>query len=147
MVPTQTGSYATTGGNSTVQPFTTNDYKNVTLKLDVTPQINLGCSVRLKIALKNDTLQNPQNPGLTPLINTSAIQNSVLVNSNDVLVIGGLISHSNNENINKVPILGDLPILGPLFTQKTTTQMKRNLVVFIKPIIVKNGDDAMIISH
>lgn len=148
-VPTQNGSYSppTATNANTVAPFTTIDYKKVTLKLDVTPQINLACSVRLKLALKNDTLQNPQNPGLTPLINTSAIQNSVLVNSNDVLVIGGLISNSNNESINKVPILGDLPILGPLFTQKTTTVQKRNLVVFIKPIIVKSGDDAMIISH
>lgn len=148
-VPTQNGSYSppTATNPTTVAPFTTIDYKKVTLKLDVTPQINLACSVRLKLALKNDTLQNPQNPGLTPLINTSTIQNSVMVNSNDVLVIGGLMSNSNNESINKVPILGDLPILGPLFTQKVTTVQKRNLVVFIKPIIVKNGDDAMIISH
>ena len=59
MFLTQTGSYATTGTTATVTPFTTNDYKPVTLKLDVTPQINLGNSVRLKLNLKNDTLQNP----------------------------------------------------------------------------------------
>ncbi len=147
MVPTQTGSYATTGSNSTVQPFTTNDYKNVTLKLDVTPQIDLGSSVRLKLALKNDTLQNPQNPGLTPLINTSKISNAVLINSDDVLVIGGLISSSNNENINKVPILGDLPIIGTFFQQKATSQSKKNLMVFIKPIIMQSSENAMAISH
>lgn len=147
-VPYQTGSYATTGNNSTVTPFTTNNYKPVTLKLDVTPQINLSRSVRLKLNLKNDTLQNPQNPGLTPIINTSKITNAVIMNSEDVLVLGGLISNSNNENVNKVPLLGDVPIVGRLFfQQKTTNQQKKNLMVFIKPIIIQNSDDAMTITH
>ena len=146
-VPFQTGSYATTGGANTVTPFTTIDQKAVTLKLDVTPQINLGRSVRLKLNLKNDTLQNPLNPGLNPIINTSKITNSVIINSDDVLVLGGLISHTNNENINKVPILGDVPIIGTLFQQKTSNQQKKNLMVFIKPIIVTNGEDAMTISQ
>lgn len=146
-VPYQTGSYATSSNFSTVTPFTTNQYKPVTLKLDVTPQINLGTSVRLKLALKNDTLQNPQNPGLTPLINTSKISNTVIVRSDDVLVLGGLISNSNNENVNKVPILGDLPLLGPLFQQKTTNQQKKNLMVFIKPIIIENVDNALMITE
>lgn len=146
-VPFQTGSYATTGSTSTVTPFTTNQYKPVTLKLDVTPQINLGNSVRLKLNLKNDTLQNPQNPGLTPLINTSKISNSVIIKSDDVLVLGGLISNSNNENVNKVPILSDIPIIGIAFKQKTTNQQKKNLMVFIKPIIVQNNDNAMMLSE
>lgn len=146
-VPFQTGSYATTGGANTVTPFTTIDQKAVTLKLDVTPQINLGRAVRLKLNLKNDTLQNPLNPGLNPIINTSKITNSVIINSDDVLVLGGLISHTNNENINKVPILGDVPIIGTLFQQKTSNQTKKNLMVFIKPIIVNNGEDSMTITH
>ncbi|MBV9575178.1 MAG: type II secretion system secretin GspD [Gammaproteobacteria bacterium] len=146
-VPYQSGSYATTGGATTVTPFTTNSYKPVTLKLDVTPQINLSTSVRLKLNLKNDTLQNPQHPGLTPLINTSKIMNSVIINSDDVLVLGGLISNANNENINKVPILGDIPVVGPLFQQKTRNQQKKNLIVFIKPIIIHNSEDAMTITE
>ncbi|HLB41274.1 MAG TPA: type II secretion system secretin GspD [Gammaproteobacteria bacterium] len=147
MVPTQTGSYASSNGVGTVTPFTTNDYKNVTLKLEVTPQINLGSSVLLKLKLKNDTLQNPQNPGPTPLINTSSINNAVIINSDDVLVLGGLMSNSNNENINKVPILGDLPIVGTVFQQKATNQQKRTLMVFIKPIIFQNNDDTMRITE
>lgn len=146
-VPTQSGSYATTGNATTATPFNTTDYKKVTLKLEVTPQINLGTSVRLKLNLKNDTLQNPQNPGTTPLINTSSIDNSVIINSDDTLVLGGLISNANNENINKVPVLGDLPIIGPLFQQRTSNQQKKNLILFIKPIIVSSADDAMVISH
>ena len=87
------------------------------------------------------------NPGLTPIINTSKITNSVIINSDDVLVLGGLISNTNNENINKVPILGDIPLIGRLFTQKTTVQQKNNLMVFIKPIIMHNGEDAMTVTH
>lgn len=152
-VSIQTGSYSNLAGGggtagNTVQPFTTNDYKDVTLKLEVTPQINLGTSVRMKINLKNDTLQNPQNPGVTPLINTSKITNSVIINSEDVLVLGGLIKNSNNENINKVPILSNIPIIGPtLFQQKSTSQEKRNLMVFIKPIIMHNTEDATTVSY
>lgn len=146
-VPTQTGSYATSNTAQTATPFVTNDYKPVTLKLDVTPQINLGTSVRLKLNLKNDSLQNPQNPTLTPIINTSKITNAVIINSNDVLVLGGLISNSNNENINKVPILSSIPIIGTLFVQKTTSQQKQNLMVFIKPIIMHNGEDAMLLTQ
>lgn len=146
-VPYQTGSYATSNTAQTATPFTTNQYKPVTLQLKVTPQINLGCSVRLKIALKNDTLQNPQNPGLTPLINTSKIQDAVIVKDDDVLVIGGLITKANNESINKVPILGDIPFLAPFFQQKTSNQQKKNLVVFIKPIIIQNDEDGMILSE
>lgn len=147
MVPTTTGQYANTNNVNTVSPFTTTDYKNVTLKLEVTPQINLGESVRLLLDLKNDTLQNPQNPGSTPLINTSKIKNSVLVNSDDILVIGGLISRSNNENLNKVPILGNLPIVGILFRQKVNNQQKKNLMVFLKPIIINTAEDGLAISQ
>lgn len=146
-VPFQSGSYASTANAQTATPFTTNTYKPVTLKLDVTPQINLGTSVRLKIALKNDTLQNPQNPGLTPLVNTSSIKNAVIINTDDVLVLGGLISNANNENVNKVPILGDLPIIGTVFQQKTKSQQKKNLMVFIKPIIVESANDSMMITE
>lgn len=151
-VPMQTGSYTSSGsGGSTatgeVTPFTTIQTKPVTLKLDVTPQLNLGMSVRLKLALKNDTLRNPQNPGLTPIINTSKINNTVIINSNDILVLGGLISNANVENVNKVPILGDLPIVGTLFTQRSTNQQKKNLMVFIKPVIMHSNEDAVMQTH
>ena len=93
-VTDQTGSYATTGSSSTVSPFNTFNRLNVELKLEVTPQINLGDAVRLKIVLKNDSLKNPNNPGLNPTVNTSQITNSVIVNSKDILVLGGLISNN-----------------------------------------------------
>jgi general secretion pathway protein D len=146
-VPYQTGSYATTGGTNTVTPFNTINTKPVTLKLQVIPQINLGNAVRLLINLKNDSLQNPNSPGLTPIINTSNIQNSVIINSGDVLVLGGLISDNITENLNKVPILGDVPIIGKLFQQQIRQVQKKNLLVFIQPTIMRNPADAQSITN
>jgi len=146
-VPWQNGSYATTGNTSTVTPFTTTESKPVTLTLTVTPQINLGCAVRLAIELKNDSLQNPQNPGLNPIINTSKIKNSVVINSGDVLVIGGLISNSVTESNLRVPILGDLPIIGRLFQNKGSVVEKQTLVAFIKPVILHDDQDSMAITN
>lgn len=147
-VPFQTGSYATTGSSSTVQPFNTFNTKPVTLKLQVIPQINLGNAVKLLINLKNDSLQNPNSPGLTPTINTSNIQNAVIINSQDVLVLGGLISNSVVENTNKVPFLGDVPFIGKaLFQQKIRQVQKKNLLVFIKPTILRNPDDYLTITN
>jgi general secretion pathway protein D len=146
-VPQQTGTYATTGTTGTVTPFNTIQDKAVVLQLDVIPQINLGNAVRLQINLKNDTLQNPDNPGLNPVINTSQIQNSVIVNSDDILVIGGLISNNITESVDKIPILGDIPGFGILFTHKRRTLEKKNLVAFIKPIIIYNSAEATAITN
>lgn len=147
-VPYTTGSYATTASTSTVTPFNTTTNKPVTLKLTVVPQINLGNAVRLSIDLKNDSLQNPDSPGTNPIINTSNIKNSVIINSEDVLVLGGLISNSTTEHVNKVPLLGDLPIVGKyLFQQKTHKITKKNLLVFIKPTILRNPSSAEIITQ
>jgi general secretion pathway protein D len=147
-VPQQTGSYATTGSTtSTVTPFNTIENKPVVLELDVIPQINLGHAVRLTINLKNDTLQNPDNPGLNPIINTSQITNSVIVNSDDILVIGGLISNNITESTDKIPLLGDIPGVGILFTHKRRTLERKNLVAFIKPVIIYNANEATAITN
>lgn len=128
-IPTQTGSYTTpTAGQTGTSPtpFTTTDYKNVTLKLDVTPQINLGNTVRLKIKLKNDTIAGaPSAISGNPPINTSSISNTVLVNHEDILVLGGLIQNTTNESVVKIPLLADIPIIGNVFQRKNLTQTKK----------------------
>ncbi|MDA8561630.1 type II secretion system secretin GspD [Gammaproteobacteria bacterium] len=146
-VTDQTGSYATTGNATTATPFNTFNRLNVELKLEVTPQINLGEAVRLKIVLKNDSLKNPDNPGLNPTVNTSQITNSVIVNSKDILVLGGLISNNITDTVEKIPLLGDIPVLGYLFQHKTRRLEKKNLMVFIKPTIVHDSVDAESITH
>jgi general secretion pathway protein D len=146
-VPDQTGQYATTNSSATVTPFNTINRLDVQLKLDVTPQINLGNAVRLTINLKNDSLQNPDNPTLNPTTNSSSIQNSVIVNSSDILVIGGLISNNITNSTDKIPLLGDIPVVGLLFQHKTRRLEKKNLMVFIKPTIMHNPEDTMEITH
>lgn len=146
-VPTQNGSYATSNSFSTVTPYNTITYKKVTLSLEVTPQINLGHAVRLAVKLKNDTLQNPDNPGLTPIINTSQINNSVIINSQDVLVLGGLIRNNVADSTEKVPFLSSIPGVGNLFQRKSRKLEKRNLVVFLKPIILHTADESTTVTH
>lgn len=146
-VPVTTGSYATSSNQQTANPFTTTGYKDVSLVLDVLPQINLGNSVRLTVNIKNDTLQNPDNPGPTPLINTSQIINSVIVDSCDILVIGGLIRNSVANSIDKIPYIGDIPIVGLLFQHHTRKLEKRNLVVFLKPQIMHNAAESNAITN
>jgi general secretion pathway protein D len=146
-VPDQTGQYATTGLSSTVTPFNTINRLDVQLNLDVTPQINLGEAVRLTIKLKNDSLQNPDNPTLNPTTNTSSIQNSVIVNSTDVLVLGGLVSNNISSSIEKIPILGDIPLIGQAFQHKTRRLEKKKLMVFIKPTILRSPEDASGITN
>ncbi len=146
-IPEQSGSYASTGSSSTVTPFNTISRKPVVLQLDVIPQINLSNSVRMSIAISNDTLQNPDNPGLNPIINTSKIRNSVIVNSDDILVLGGLISNTLTESNDKVPLLGDVPLLGQAFQHSVRKFEKKNLIVFIKPVILRSSEDAETITN
>lgn len=131
------------GGNSSntstsTLPYNTFESKDVALELNVTPQISPDNTVRLGIQLNNDTLKNPDNPTTTPIINISSINNTVMVNSNDILVLGGLISQSDLDEVTKVPFLGDIPLLGNAFRSKSKSREKKNLMVFIKPIIVNN---------
>jgi len=146
-VPDKTGEYSTTGTTGTVTPFNTIGRKQVVLKLDVTPQINLANAVRLTLNLQNDTLQNPEDQTLNPRINTSQIINSVIVNSDDILVIGGLISNNITESVDKIPILGDIPAIGALFQHKRRSLEKKKLIAFIKPTILYTPTDANTITQ
>jgi len=130
-------------------PFTTSSYdrENVGLELDVTPQIGQGEAVKLEITQKNDTLQNPDNPGDKPIVNNSQISTTVLVNSGDILVLGGLMSNSLTDSLSKTPILGDIPLLGKLFHHKQHSLEKKNLLVFIHPVILKTPMDGTRISE
>jgi len=146
-IPEQSGSYATTGTTNTVTPFNTTVYTPVVLKLEVIPQLNLGNAIRLKINLQNDSLRDPDNPGPTPITNTSQITNSVIINSSDVLVLGGLISNDIRDNIDKIPFLGDIPFIGNAFQHHVRRLQKRNLMVFIKPVIIHNTEDANALTY
>jgi len=138
----QNGSYASTGASdSSGNPYNTFSQQNVALSLTVTPQISPDNSVRLVIKQVNDSLENPNNPSTTPIINTSNIDTTVLVNSGSILVLGGLISHDNTVSRNKIPILGDIPIIGRIFQYDSRSVEKKNLMVFLRPIILNSNMD------
>lgn len=125
-------------GTTTATPYNTFNQEKVALHLYVTPSISKGNTVQLAIDQGNNTLQNPSNPTTTPIINISRIQTSVLVNSGDILVLGGLIQNQVSEGDSKVPFLGDIPIIGHLFSVHSHGHQKQMLMVFIRPIILHN---------
>jgi general secretion pathway protein D len=146
-VPRQSGSYATSNNVSTVSPFTVTKMEKVALTLNVTPQINLANAIRLKLDLTNDSLENPKNPGLNFIKNTSKISNTVIVNNGDILVLGGVMSNTEQDSVQSLPILGSIPLIGKLFQYKITQKDKKMLVVFIKPSIARSSDQLALITE
>ncbi len=118
-MPFITGSYAVTGAATTPTPFQTIERKDVGLTLRVKPQISEGGTVRLQIyqevsSVVDTILPNPA--GVTT--NKRAVESTVLVDDGQIVVIGGLIQDSVKDGVEKVPLLGDIPLLGALFTYK-----------------------------
>ena len=141
-VPFLTGSFtqATTGVGGS--PFQTIERRDVGIKLRVKPQINEGDVIRLDIAQEVSSVEPGSMEFASGLItNTRNITTSVLVEDGKVLVLGGLISDDVQETVSKVPLLGDLPVLGALFRHTSTRRAKRNLMVFLRPVILR--DQAM----
>jgi general secretion pathway protein D len=146
-VPFITGSYTSTGtGSSTpTNPFQTISRQDVGLSLKIKPQINEGDTVRLEIAQEVSSISSATTGAADIVTNKRAIKTSVLVDSGQVLVLGGLIDDQQVQNDQKVPGLGDIPILGYLFSYKKTTTVKRNLMVFIHPTILRGERDSLAI--
>ena len=134
-VPIITGS---TAGSNNSNPFQTVERKEVGIKLSVTPQINEGTAVQLMIDQEVSSVSGATGVDLG--INKRSIKTSVLAEDGGVIVIGGLINDEVQESESKVPILGDIPVLGHLFRSTGTTTRKRNLMVFIRPIILRDSE-------
>jgi general secretion pathway protein D len=141
-VPIITGS--STGSNN-ANPFQSVDRKEVGIKLKVTPQINEGDAVQLLIEQEVSSVSGATSVDIT--INKREIKTTVIVDDGGTIVLGGLIDEDVQESISKVPLLGDIPILGHLFKSTTTSKRKRNLMVFIRPTIVRDGVTMNEISH
>jgi general secretion pathway protein D len=139
-VPFATGSYTSTGNSNPQNPFTTYERKDVGLKLKVTPQINEGDTIRLDIQQEVSNLTSDTAGSVVGLQTTStrSIKTSVQVDDGRVLVLGGLISDDIQETVQKVPLLGDIPILGWLFSYTKSSHNKRNLMVFLRPTILRD---------
>lgn len=136
-VPVLSGSQTTSGDNV----FNTVERKTVGTKLKVTPQINEGDAVLMEIEQEVSSVDSSSgSSSLGPTFNTRTIQNAVLVKSGETVVLGGLIDDATKEQISKVPVLGDIPLLGQLFRYTSTNKAKRNLMVFIRPTIIRDDD-------
>ena len=143
-VPFVTGNYTTNTGSSTTSsvgnPFQTIQRDDVGIKLKVKPQINEGNAVKLEIAQEVSSVVPSANAATQgPTTNKRSIKTRVLVENGQVLVLGGLIDENLNENAQKVPLLGDIPLLGNLFRYRGTTKLKRNLMVFLHPVILRDA--------
>ncbi|MCL9684644.1 GspD family T2SS secretin variant LspD [Legionella maioricensis] len=130
-------------GTTTASPFTTFNRVNVALHLYVRPQITHGQGIQLQIDQGNDTLDPASTTDSTtnPTFRISSIVTAVHVESGDVVVLGGLTQDSLGNDNNRLPILGDIPGIGRLFQHNIRNRDKRVLMVFIKPIILRNERD------
>ena len=146
-VPFLTGSYSNTGGNGAVNPFQTIERKDVGLTLRIKPQIGESGTIRLVIYQENSTVvpssrASPQ--GLTT--DKSAIETTVVVDDGQIMVLGGLLKDEYGGSVSQVPFLGDLPIVGPLFRTDTRTRTKSNLMVFLRPMVIRSQDESNALS-
>ncbi len=137
-VPFQTGSF-TSANNTATNPFNTIERKNVGLKLKVKPQINEGNEIYLDIDQEiSDVL--PKGEAVDLQTTKRQIKTRVIVGDGNIVVLGGLINEKETQTESKVPGLGDLPWIGGLFRSTETTREKVNLMVFLRPVIIRNNE-------
>ncbi|ABU69603.1 hypothetical protein VIBHAR_00601 [Vibrio campbellii ATCC BAA-1116] len=134
-VPVITGS---TSGSNNDNPFQTVDRKEVGIKLKVVPQINEGDSVQLTIEQEVSNVLGA-NGAVDVRFAKRQLNTSVMIQDGQMLVLGGLVDERALESESKVPLLGDIPVIGQLFKSTSTQTEKRNLMVFIKPTIIRDG--------
>jgi len=140
-VPFITGQYATTGGVTGVAPFQTIERRDVGLTLRVKPQITEGGSIRLVLYQEVSRVDSTSNPAGI-ITNKRSLESSVTIDDGQIVVLGGLIQDAFTDNTEKVPLAGDLPLLGALFRYDTRQRVKTNLMVFIKPTVVRGPHSA-----
>jgi len=144
-IPITTGE-TLSGSNS--NPFRSVTRQEIGVKLTVKPQINEGNAVKMHINQEVSSIFGPLGEMSTDLItNKRNIKTTVLVEDKETIVLGGLIDDDVQESVKKVPVLGDIPLLGRLFKTTSISRTKRNLMVFLRPTIVRDSDDIRSISN
>ena len=140
---TNTDAAGNTTTTATTNPFQTIERQDVGIKLNITPQINEGDTIQLEVMQEiSDVTNAATSSGAADIITSNrSIQAVVQVEDGQVVVLGGLIEDDVEDSITRVPILGDLPVVGALFRRKTKSAVKRNLMVFLKPKIIRSPDE------
>jgi general secretion pathway protein D len=137
-VPFITGQYAQTGSSTTATPFQTIERRDVGLTLRVKPQISEGGTVRLQIFQEVSSVQDQTNPAGI-ITNKRSIESTVLVDDGQIVALGGLVRDATSISVEKVPLLGDIPFLGYLFRYDTRKLSKTNLMVFLRPVVLRDS--------
>ena len=133
-------------GSNNTNPFRTTSREEVGIKLSIKPQINEGNSVILEIKQEVSGVAGPLT-GTTDLItNKRTIETTVLVDNNQIIVLGGLVDEDIQEDIQRVPVLGSIPVLGKLFQSSSESKVKKNLMVFLRPKILVDSESVSQIS-
>jgi general secretion pathway protein D len=123
--------------------FRTIQRQNVGIQLDVKPQINAGGTIKLNLRQEVSSIAGPVSPASPELVlNKRELSTTVTVDDGQIIALGGLIDENERQTIEKVPLLGDIPGLGVLFRSKSRNRVKTNLMVFIRPTIVRSASDA-----
>jgi general secretion pathway protein D len=145
-LPFVTGSFTGTGSTDPNNPFQTIERQDVGLTLKVTPQINEGDTVQLVIEQETSSVI-PGTVELGIATRKRSIKTTVLVDDGGILILGGLIQEEVTDTESKVPLLGDIPIIGFLFRSQSTTKSKQNLMVFLRPSILRDHRDAAFVTN
>jgi len=140
-VPFVTGQFTNTGAsNGSVNPFTTIERKDVGLTLRVRPQINENGTVKMTVFQETSTVQaGTENNANGPTTNKRSIESSVLVEDGGLVMLGGLLSDNYSNNIDKIPVAGDIPLLGNLFKSENRKRDKTNLMMFLRPVVMRDA--------
>ncbi|MES2959963.1 MAG: type II secretion system secretin GspD [Pseudomonadota bacterium] len=146
-VPFVTGQYTNTGSGTT-SPFQTVERKDVGLTLRIKPQIGEGGTVRMTIFQEaSDVIgQAAGTAGAGPTTSKRSIESNVVVDDGAILVLGGLIEDRYTDSKSKVPLLGDIPYIGGLFRSESRSKKRTNLMVFLRPVVMRTAEDANKIS-
>ncbi len=137
-LPFITGQYAVTAQATTPTPFQTIERRDVGLTLRIKPQISEGTAIRLQLFQEASSVFDATNPA-GPVTNKRSIESTVLVDDGQIVAIGGLIDDTVEDGVEKVPGLGDIPILGQLFRYNTRKRTKTNLMVFLRPVVMRSA--------
>jgi general secretion pathway protein D len=139
-VPFVTGSFTNTGGTTgAVNPFQTIQREQIGVKLAITPQINEGNSMVLAISQEISNIAQSAGGAVDLITNQRIVETTVIVDDGEILVLGGLIEDQLRESDQRVPFIGRIPFLGNLFRARQTEKVKTNLMIFIRPTILRDA--------
>ena len=147
-VPFITGQYAQTGSATSVSPFQTIERKDVGLTLRFKPQVTSGGLIKLQIFQEASSIVNGSLTNSSGVITSKrAIESNVIAEDGQIIALGGLMENSSADGTDKVPVIGDVPFLGVFFKNEVKKQSKTNLMIFLRPYVIRNSEQSEAITN